>query len=263
MSISLAILVILGIAAGVLNGFIGSGAGVLIVPVMVILGYTQVEQASSFAVFVSCWTALFHCIPYYIRNHRDQEWICAVTLFIAGAATAHLGVAFAAESAPLVTRLGLSFSAFVVLDLFTRHERKLSRLTVEESAVRVWINPQANLVKYIVFGGFTGFLGGIVGSAGGLFLLPLLVCYAGMRVKQAVYACLVMMAGSSASALYGQAQFGAINFELGVPLAIGAVAGGVLGCVAMETASEKTIRLLVKLFLTEVGLFLLIWGLLS
>lgn len=263
MSIAVAILFMLGGAAGFLNGFIGSGAGVLIVPVMVILGYTQVEQASSLAVAVSCWTALFHCIPYYIRNHRDQEWICAVTLFIAGAATAHLGVSFAVESPPLVTRLGLSFCAFACLDILGRHERKLSRLTADESEARVWINPQANLVKYLIFGGFTAFLGGIVGSAGGLFLLPLLVHFTGMRVKQAVYACLSMMAGSSLSALYGQAQYGAINFELGIPLAIGAVVGGVFGCVAMEMASEKTIRLLVKLFLAEVGLFLLIWGLLS
>ncbi len=261
MSIQVIILLLLGGAAGFLNGFIGSGAGVLIVPVMVILGYSQVEHASSLAVAVSCWSAMFFCVPYFIKNRKDQEWICAVTLFVAGAATAHLGVAFAVESTPLFTRLALSFCAFACLDILSRHERKLNRLTDEESEARVWINPQANLVKYVVFGAFTAFLGGIVGSAGGLFLLPLLVHYTGMRVKQAVYACLVMMAGSSLSALYGQAEYGAINFELGIPLAIGAVVGGIFGGIALEIASDKTIRLLVKLFLAEVGLFLLIWGL--
>ena len=263
MSIEVAILLVLGAAAGFFNGFIGSGAGVLIVPVMVILGYTQVEHASSLAVAVSCWAALFYCVPYYLKHHKDQEWICAVTLFVAGAATGHLGVAFAVESAPLFTRLALSFCAFACLDILTRQERKLAKLTDEESAERIWINPQANLVKYVIFGSFTGFLGGIVGSAGGLFLLPLLLRYTGMRVKQAVYACLVMMAGSSASALYGHAEYGAINFELGIPLAIGAVIGGVFGFIAMPMASEKTIILLVKVFLAEVGLFLLIWGLIS
>jgi len=63
MSIEVAILLVLGAAAGFLNGFIGSGAGVLIVPVMVILGYTQVEHASSLAVAVSCWAALFYVSP--------------------------------------------------------------------------------------------------------------------------------------------------------------------------------------------------------
>jgi len=255
-------LFLLGAAGGLLNGFIASGAGVIIVPIMVLIGYPQADQASSLAVAVSCWAALFYVIPYYIRNYRDEEWICAVTLFIAGASVGHLGVAFGQQMPLNLSRLMLAFFAFVCLDVLSRHERKLKHIAPELLDKPVWTNPQANLVKYAFFGSLTGFLGGMVGSAGGLVLLPLLVHFTGMRVKQAVYACLAMMAGSSVSALYGQAQYAAINFELGIPLAAGAVVGGFFGCIGMKMASEKSIRLLVKLFLSELGLFMLAWGLL-
>ncbi len=250
-------LLILGLASGFVNGLAGTGAGVLIVPVMVIIGFTAVDSASSLAVMMCSVTAFLHIIPYFIRNWRNHEWMAALILLLVGLASGHLGVRFAGEIPQYSANLILSFLAFLNLDILIRNERKHNKSAVEPD---IKIDARANLYRYIVFGGISAIFGGMVGSAGGLILLPLLVSYTNMRIKQAVCASLAMMAGSSVSAVYGQIEYGALNFDLGIPLGIGAIAGSFFGVIAIKHVSEKAISLIVKFFLSEVGLFLLIWS---
>ncbi len=254
----LAVLLILGFASGLLNGVAGTGAGVLIVPVLVLLGFTAVDTASSVAVAMCAITACIHVIPHYIRNWQNREWIAGLILLSVGLATGHLGVRFSDAIPQYAANLLLSFIAVLNLDLLIRHERKLKK---GKYAGPVDADPKSNLYKYLAFGSLAAVFGGMVGSAGGLILFPLLVSFTGMRIKQAVYACLVMMAGSSVSAIYGQLEYGQLNTELGIPLGIGAILGTFFGVIAIKHISEKTISLLVKLFLSEVGIFLLMWSL--
>jgi len=253
-------LVILGFAGGLLNGFIGSGAGVVIVPVMVIMGYSNVDHASSLAVAISCWAALLHVIPHYIRTWRDKEWIGGIALFLGGAATAQFGVAFTQNADPYITRLILSFLAFLCLDIMNRYERQREK---GKSSDHTYVDIKRFLFLFFILAGFTGFAGGMVGSAGGLFLLPLLLYFTRMPLKSSIYACLFMMAGSSLSALYGQSQYGDIDFGLGIPLAAGAVVGGFFGAITLNFVSERSTRNVSKLFLSEVGLFMLVWSFLA
>ena len=250
-------LLVLGSAGGFLNAFIGSGAGVVIVPVMVMLGYSNVDHASSLAVAISCWTALFYVIPHYIEKSRDKEWISGIALFLGGATTAQFGVAFTQSADPYVARLMLSFLAFLCLDIMNRYER---RRTSGRYADGSTVDPKRYLFTFFILASITGFAGAMVGSAGGLFLLPLLLYFTAMPLRSAVYACLFMMAGSSLSALYGQSLYGEIDFRLGIPLAAGAVIGGFFGGITLNLVSERSVRNAGKLFLSEVGLFMLIWS---
>ena len=254
----LAGLLILGFASGLLNGLAGTGAGVLIVPALVLLGFTAVDTASSVAVAMCSITACIHIIPYYVRNRQNREWIASLILLCVGLATGHLGVRFSDAIPQYASNLMLSFVAVLNLDLLLRHERKLKK---GKYTAPVDTDPKSNLFKYVAFGSVAAIFGGMVGSAGGLILFPLLVSFTGMRIKQAVYACLVMMAGSSVSAIYGQLEYGQLNMDLGVPLGIGAIVGSFFGVIALKHVSEKAISLLVKLFLSEVGIFLLMWSL--
>ncbi len=251
-------LLLLGFASGLLNGVAGTGAGVLIVPVLVLLGFTAVDTASSVAVAMCAITACLQVIPYYVRNWRSSDWIAALILLVVGLATGHLGVRFSDALPQYAANLMLSFVAVLNLDLFIRYERKRKKARKE---ISVDTDPRSNLFKYIGFGSVAAIFGGMVGSAGGLILFPLLVSYTGMRIKQAVPACLVMMAGSSVSAIFGQLEYGQLDMTLGIPLGIGAVVGSFFGVIAIKHVSDEAISLLVKLFLSEVGIFLLIWSL--
>jgi len=260
MSAELIFIIALGLGGGYLSGLIASGAGVVFVPLLVIFGYSNVAQISAPAVAVACWAALFAVIPYYIRNWREQEWIAGLALFFGGLATGHLGVAFAQEADPYYVRLMVSFLAFLCLDLMTRQERRTASLSDPVLVEYQWPGPKPFLLMYLLLGGITGFAGGVVGSAGGLFLLPLLMILTRMPLRSSIFACHIMMAGSSISALYGQSVYGGINLTLGVPLAAGAIVGGFFGLVAAKFVSDQAINSTSKFFLSEVALFMLIWS---
>jgi uncharacterized membrane protein YfcA len=245
--------VLLGIASGFISGLIGSGAGVLIVPVMTIFGQNQIAgPASAVAVAMCSVTAALQ-----IRNRfRGADAVPAAPgLIMAGSAflTAHLGVSMA-ELAPLFAiPLTLALFVFLNLDLTARvHRNMLGRRAIGDR------EPTEFFMRYVVFGALTGTFGGIVGSAGGLMLFPLLLAYCGMTTREAVYSCLLMMLGSSLSAVSAQLFFGLPDLSVGIPLGIGAIIGGYFGVMAIEKVSEDALRALARVMLFELGLFLLI-----
>lgn len=247
--------VILGVVSGFFSALLGAGAGVLIVPVLTIFGLFAVAgSASSVAVAMCSITAALH-IRKRFTGPDALPWKPAAILAGSAFLTAHLGVSMAELAPLLAVPLVLSGLVFLNLDLYTRVERRLIGRTAIGAAP-----PDAFFGRYVLFGALTGTFGGILGSAGGLMLLPLLLAYCGVTTRQGVYYCLMMMLGSSLSAVSAQLYFGLPDLSIGIPLGIGAILGGYIGVIAIERVSEHTIRVLSRGFLTELALFLFfIW----
>ncbi len=249
---------LLGTISGFASGLIGAGAGVVIVPVLAICGYGgDAAAASALAVAACSVLGGAQIIPTYAREMPPRAWVPGVIMAVSGFATAHVGVTLIAQIPRFAATLLLAFFVFLNLDLFARHERRERLRRVPDQAVDTKFQP---FMRFVVFGAAAGLFGGMVGSAGGLMLLPLLVAYARMQIKEAVYACHLMMVGSSISGLLGQHYFGSINYASGLPIALGAVIGGYFGVIAIKMTSEETIKLLVRVFLSELGIFLLAWS---
>lgn len=244
---------VLGAASGFVSGLIGAGAGVLIVPVLTIFGQHAIAgSASSVAVAMCSLTAAIQ-----IRNRfRGPNAIPAAPGLIMCASaflTAHIGVSMAALAPLFAVPLTLAFFVFLNLDLTARvHRKLLGRRAIGDR------EPTDFFMRYVLFGALTGTFGGIVGSAGGLMLFPLLLAYCGMTTREAVYSCLLMMLGSSLSAVSAQLYFGLPDLAVGIPLGIGAIIGGYFGVLAIEKVSEDAIRTLARVMLFELGLFLLV-----
>lgn len=249
---------LLGTVSGFVSGLIGAGAGVVIVPILAICGFGgEAPAASAVAVVMCSLLGGLQVMPTYARRFPPRAWIPGVIMAVSGFATAHAGVTLATQIPRFALTLLLAFFVFLNLDLFARHERRerLQRLPPPEEAIGA-----QPFMRFVVFGAATGLFGGMVGSAGGLMLLPLLVAYARMGVKEAVYACHLMMIGSSLSGFLGQHYFGSLNYTVGLPLGLGAMVGGYFGVLAIEVTTQDTIKLLTRVFLSELGLFLLAWS---
>jgi uncharacterized membrane protein YfcA len=91
---TIALAIVLGVAAGVLAGMFGVGGGILFVPTLVALGLSQ---------HVATGTSLLAVLPTAVvgtwRQHRygNVQWRAALLIGAAAAATAQAGV-FLAES---------------------------------------------------------------------------------------------------------------------------------------------------------------------
>jgi uncharacterized membrane protein YfcA len=108
--VTIALAIVLGLAAGVLAGMFGIGGGILFVPTLVALGLSQHEATG---------TSLLAILPTVLAGTWTQQrygnvrWRAAVFIGIAAAAAAQGGV-FLAEALPDRTLRRL-FAALLVL----------------------------------------------------------------------------------------------------------------------------------------------------
>lgn len=112
----------------------------------------------------------------------------------------------------------------------------------------------------VPLGGFLGFLAGLVGIGGGIFLAPVLLLTGWANAKQTAAAASVFILANSASGIVGQLTKGVYIDEMIIPLALAVVLGGQLGSRAGSYRLPVTgVRQLLAMLIVLVSLRLL-WG---
>lgn len=89
--------------------------------------------------------------------------------------------------------------------------------------------PTRRLLAYVGIGLVAGFLSGLFGVGGGILIVPALVLLLGFPQKVATGTSLLAIAPISLVGVASYAAHGAVDWVMGAVLAVGMVAGGVLG----------------------------------
>jgi uncharacterized membrane protein YfcA len=99
-------------------------------------------------------------------------------------------------------------------------------------------------------GGITGFLG----VGGGFLVVPALIAFAGLGMREAVGTSLLVIAINSAAGLIGHLDAGGLNRSLVASFTAAAVTGGILGEQVARSLSIVKLRRGFALFVTAVGI---------
>ncbi len=111
----------------------------------------------------------------------------------------------------------------------------------------------------ILVGGVTGFVNGIFGGGGGMLVVPMLNYILGYNQKEAhATAILIILPLSIASGLFYSA-YGKVDVKIFFPVAIGVVAGGVVGALLLKKLSSKWVLIIFSLVMAFAGIKLLIF----
>ena len=98
---TIVLLVIIGLAAGILSGLVGIGGGLLMVPALVwLLGYSQ-HQAQGTSLAVLMLPVVFLAVRNYYKAGVIDPWVVgfiAVSFFIGGFLGSKWAIALPAES---------------------------------------------------------------------------------------------------------------------------------------------------------------------
>ena len=147
------------------------------------------------------------------------RWKFILPFVILSVPAAYLGGRIAIDKN--LFRLLLGFSLFVAaLRMFLPN--KLFENKKEISATKAW-------AVGLPVGGLLGFLSGLIGIGGGIFLSPLLISMGWVNVKEASAAAAFFIAVNSLSGLAGHLKRSAVDFEIIFPLAIAVFFGGQFG----------------------------------
>lgn len=127
----------------------------------------------------------------------------------------------------------------------------------------IYVNPNSNssdtmrgmMVWLLILGLVTGVLAGILGIAGGVFLIPALVFFFGFSQKLAQGTTIaVLLPPIGLGAAYFYWKNGNINIQAAALLAVGVFFGGVVGASIANKVPNATISKVFGVFMIGVGI---------
>ena len=116
---TIALLLVIGFAAGVLSGLVGVGGGIIIVPALVlILGFNQQEAQGTSLGLLLLPVGILAVINYYHKGYIDIKvvGIMALAVVVGGYAGSKLALAISETLVKRIFAVVLFYSAFKMLN---------------------------------------------------------------------------------------------------------------------------------------------------
>ncbi|MBM3903632.1 MAG: sulfite exporter TauE/SafE family protein [Thaumarchaeota archaeon] len=244
-------LIPLGFVAGVIGSIIGLGGGIVVVPVLTILGIPH-TIASSSSLFAAFSNSVASTASYAKQKRIDYKNGLRLGLFsipgtILGAILSGQATSDVFKILFGIVLVASCYYLFVKRNLESKQNNISSQMLVISSGVSF----------------FAGILSSFFGIGGGIVFVPLMIIGLGIAIKNATATSQLILLVSSATGMITHALLGHADFEYAVLLSIGAFAGGLVGARLSLEIKENKLRILIimvilaaaiKLFLDAFGL---------
>ena len=246
-----------GSVAGYFAGFLGIGAGVLLMPFLNLMGvpYQSAVDASLMAVFASSVTGT-------IQHQRSSGmvWEPCIVVAIPGAIFALLGSIYLIHMFP-VKLLEIIFAGLMFLNVdLLRIAGKIVKANQSSSDKALSLSIKDNkqyFVHFIFIGAVSGLMASLLGVGGGILIVTMLAVMANFTIKDAVKSSGAIMVVTTFFSLSADFAQNTLPYDIGVPAAIGAVIGGFLGTIALNYVGAGIIRKLNYIISFSLGFFMI------
>ena len=177
---------VLAILIGVTLGLIGGGGSILTVPILVYLFGMKPEMATSYSLFIVGITALFGTYRHYVIGNLNVK--IALTFAIPSVLSLLLVRKFLLPIVPdilffindyVITKQNL----IMIIFSFLMISASFSMIKSSKSESKF---EKINYKNLFLIGILVGFVTGFLGAGGGFLIIPALIYFAGLHMKQAV-----------------------------------------------------------------------------
>lgn len=245
MTLQLALGLVLCLGIGLSLGLLGGGGSIITVPVLVYALQVPPREAVAMSLAVVGVTSL---IGAALHHRRGAVRIPQAALFAgAGVVSSFLGARLTYLVSPEV--LLLSFAA-LMLAVGIRMAVTGSRPEGERRPARP--------VQVVLAGLAVGLLTGFLGVGGGFLVVPALVLFAGLDMREAVGTSLLVIAINAAAGLAGHLAHGGFHLPLALLVTALAAAGTLLGTHFSHRVSPVALRRGFSIFVVAVAVFLVV-----
>ena len=216
-------LILLGGFVGFLSGFFGVGGGTILVPLLLFHGYGM-KASIGISVVQMVFSSIYGSYLNLKKGTLDVKMVLTIG---AGGFIGALfsGVIVANVPAIVLQVVFLGFTIFALLRLFFKvKEHKHPRV----------VSP------YILFtiGFFLGMFSVSIGVGGSVLLVPILVGFLHVKLKNATSAGLFFVVFSSVSGFISQSLHGVIDFHDGLIIGIASLVGVYFGVMLKHATDE-------------------------
>lgn len=225
---------------------VGLGGGLIFSPLFLLLGFAKSDAAAA-SLFLNMIAAASAAYTY--ARKKMVDFSLAVPLILSAAVAAPVGSYFNVQIdlkpflLILAGVLALAGGRMCFMPAGSKDPESLA--------------PVKKMTAGGGIGALIGFIGGLLGIGGGVFVVPLLIIALGTPTKIAAASSTFIVCFSSLTGFLGYARLAPLNWMFILPAAVASFIGGQVGARIMSTGMKgKTIRLLfsVILFLLSVKL---------
>jgi hypothetical protein len=245
MTLQLAVGLALCLGIGFSLGLIGGGGSIITVPVLVYALRVEPREAVAMSLAVVGATSLIGAALHHRRG--AVRFPAAAAFSGAGVVSSFLGARLTYLVSPEV--LLLSFAA-LMLAMGIRMAMAGSGPPRERRPARP--------VQVVLAGLAVGLLTGFLGVGGGFLVVPALVLFAGLEMREAVGTSLLVISINAAAGLAGHLANGGFQLPLALLVTALAAAGTLLGTHFSHRVSPVALRRVFSVFVVVVAVFLLV-----
>lgn len=218
---------------------VGLGGGLIFSPLFVILGFAKSEAASA-SLFLNLIAAASAAYTY--ARKKMVDFSLSIPLIISSGLAAPIG-------SYLNVRIDLKpFLVIMAIVLAMAGARMLMSPSGEIEGFGM--ESSKKIIAGIGVGACIGFMGGLLGIGGGVFVVPLLIYVLKTPTKIAAASSTFIVCFSSLTGFLGYATMEEINWMFILPASVASFAGGQAGARIMSTRLKgKSIRIIFSLIL--------------
>ena len=234
---------ILSLTIGVSLGLLGGGGSILTVPLLVYALHVAPKPAIASSLFVVGITSLVGMIA----HARAGSVRLRIGLLFGGAgmAGAYAGGRVSHFIPGEFLLLAFSVVMLVIAIAMLRPRRQISP------------PGPPSLGKVLLAGTLVGILSGLIGAGGGFLIVPALVLFGGLAMREAIGTSLLVITLQCFAGFAGQVEHVQINWSLTLVVSASAVAGSLAGVRLARRVSQNTLRNAFGWFVIAMGLFML------
>lgn len=244
MSIIFYIGLILSAVIGLSLGLIGGGGSILTVPILVYFLGVETREAVGMSLAVVGATSLFGAFLHYRKG--TVSFSSAMLFGMSGIGGAFLGSPLTHLVSPDVLMLVFAALMFVVAFSILWRRRNAESETVYS----------VNLYKAVLAGFGVGILTGFLGVGGGFLIVPALVFFGGLPMKQAIGTSLLVIALNCIAGLFGHLSYGLFDLKIAFLVTALAVFGAIFGTILSQKISVAGLQKSFAFLVLAVAVFL-------
>jgi uncharacterized membrane protein YfcA len=219
-------LILVGIFIGTMSGFFGIGGGMILVPILLVLGF-DIKVAIGISIVQMVFSSVFGS---YL-NYKKGSLIIGEGIFVGFGG--FIGGFIGGYVTEYISDTILQFTFFALL-LFALFRLFFSKNHENDSQSK-------SLSKVLLFsiGLVIGIFAITLGIGGSIILIPLLVGLLHYPIKKAVSAGLFFVAFSSVAGMISRLSAGSMDFNNGLIVAVASLLGVTLGIWMQDHVSSK------------------------